>query len=129
MTGAEMEALIARVEAATGPDRELDEAIEKVVIPSVKDLTRAEGGRFHPVYGRVSEPAFYTASLDAAASLVPSGWQWEIYSNGSALLFVQPPEPWAIRRTASALRCATPALALCLAVLRALLPQESDDHV
>lgn len=64
MTKPEIEALLERVKAATGPDRELDEAIRFY---------------FDPV-GSVyySESSAYTASIDAALALVermlPGRW-------------------------------------------------------
>ena len=57
--------LIARLEAATGPDRELDAAIALTV---GLDIGR---GRAHSQDSRVSA---YTASIDAALTLVPKGW-------------------------------------------------------
>ena len=58
MSDDDMRALIARVEAASGPDREVDRAITDAV---------------NYMGGIIYAPAF-TASLDAAASLVPEGW-------------------------------------------------------
>lgn len=49
--------LAARVEAATGPERELDEAIQTAV------FDRPTGRRYD-----------YTGSLDTALSLKPNGW-------------------------------------------------------
>jgi hypothetical protein len=52
-----MKELAERVEAATGPDRDIDHAIA--------NLTN---------YATVGEVLTYTASLDAAMTLVPEGW-------------------------------------------------------
>ena len=59
-----IEELIARLEAATGPDRELDAAIAG---------TDAATAQWHSE----DETPFYTASIDAALTLVPVGWSYE----------------------------------------------------
>jgi hypothetical protein len=59
-----------RVEAATGPDRELDIATQRIV--------RDKPGL---IYGLHACPP-YTASLDAAATLVPEGWDWSASGYG-----------------------------------------------
>lgn len=109
--------LAERVEAAMGPDRELDFYIWAALNGVTEITDPAEGrdanGEWH-LYGFVDP---YTASLDAAMTLVPEGqefgcgskdatgtaWAWAGQHNG--------PE-----EIASA---ATPALALCAAALRA----------
>lgn len=116
----EMLELAARVEAASGPDRELDAEIGR--------YTAAEFLGYVPV-----EPqhgcAPFTASLDAAMMLVPEGWRWmaghrehphaRAYVENGAPAFVgagsrrNPARQW-YETTA-----ATPALALCAASLRA----------
>ena len=67
--------LIARVEAATGADRELDAEIHlfatQNTIASVADIMAGnELGYAHPAY---------TASIDVALMLVPDGHAWTIY--------------------------------------------------
>jgi hypothetical protein len=80
--------LAARVEAAPGPDRELDAIITSAAWPY-----RSEGGRIAPApsgngrcvsyyasgnHGTWKAPD-YTASLDAAMQLVPEGWEpWDL---------------------------------------------------
>jgi hypothetical protein len=94
--------LIQRLRAATGPDRELD----------------AEIYRFIPVSDRqhlVVVPA-YTASLDAAITLIPDGLDWEVKT--------APHRKGAIARVVSMdatfwAEAATPALALTIAALLA----------
>jgi hypothetical protein len=62
----------------------------------------------------------YTTSLDAALTLVPEGWEWAV-STGYAEIF--PPDfspsdnPNSVMVAASVRR--TPALALCIAILKA----------
>lgn len=90
--------LAERVEKATGPDRELDVLIRDTV--------------FHPC---INPGAEYTASLDAAMTLVPEGAAYRLYSwpkqtegDRACVLVEGGQETWA----------ATPALALCAASLR-----------
>lgn len=95
MTGAEMEALIARVEAATGPDRELDAEIAEAIGMALSDDRTAvyAGYRVNAntdeEYDVWDDVPFYSESLDAAVSLVPSGWVVEI--------IVQHPTYWAMK--------------------------------
>ncbi len=81
--------LASRVEAATGPDRELDDAIFAAM-----GLCKHRNRRFDPPTheddivgpevcvdcgkrGAMTYPRrHYTASLDAAMTLVPEGWRW-----------------------------------------------------
>jgi len=130
---ATLRALIERVEQATGADRELDGAIEKMLTP---DLA-ARPWRYlgHGRWNDDSEPnganlvaaPRYTSSLDAAASLVPEGWQWacgkDRPENGGAWADVQPNAVGVTKR-----RAATPALALTAAALRARLAEMEARH-
>lgn len=59
-------ALADRVEALTGPDREVDAAIWCELNGEMAVLT--------------PNLSYYTASLDAAMTLVPEGWGWSLYS-------------------------------------------------
>ncbi len=95
---AELEALAVRCEAATGPDRELDALINDIA------------GR------RPTMPA-YTASLDAAMTLVPEGYLYGIGNPEGAAHAVVSESPDAL---IDPVKAATPALALCAASLRAL---------
>lgn len=92
--------LIERLEAASGAAFALDAAI-----------ARASGYASWP-------PRAYTASLDAALTLVPEGHKWVLHSDGCAGVKLcdmgddddlPTGEDWA----------ATPALALCIAALKA----------
>lgn len=129
--------LLARVEAATGPDRELDAALWLDFTPgatrrasTVKsskglwpdytiDETREAGGALIVV------PA-YTASLDAALALVERvlpGWVWSVGNLASG-----GGQAYLMRAQSAALiggKASTPALALLAAMLKALMAQES----
>jgi hypothetical protein len=72
---ATLEALLARVLAGTGPDRELDgdfaEALQVGGNP-----WKHEGDGWISVHGFGCQVAMFTQSLDAALTLVPEGWSW-----------------------------------------------------
>jgi hypothetical protein len=101
----EMLALAERCEKAAGPDRELDEAIVAAVDAGVMDVPRA--------LGLVEGPPRFTASLDAAMTLVPEGAKVTMQNFGGPgpMVLVEPNERFAAGTT--------PALALCAAALRA----------
>ena len=136
-----LRALAARCEAAEGPSRELDAEITVALTEGATGVERP------PLDGLTDEPQAgwlltfdtprpwterwvcvpaYTASLDAALTLVPEGWRWSLdytqrapYQDcGCAALFapgdgIKPPDvPETYART--------PALALCAAALLAL---------
>jgi hypothetical protein len=104
--------LAARCEKATGPDRELDAEIYVAL-----DANR-ENRDALAINGAVGSwvPDF-TASLDAAMTLVPEGWYWQVGQGNHAWAAVyENPIPPAMRVDPIA---ATPALALCAAALRA----------
>jgi hypothetical protein len=68
----------------------------------------------------LEKPAAYTASIDAALTLVPEGWQRSIWIGDSddqrtALVELCPYDA----DTEVQVRAATPALALCAAALKA----------
>lgn len=137
MTPAALEALALRSEQANGPDRVIDYAIGYVlgahaVVP--------DDHRFIMAGSRIDKqvPA-YTASLDAALSLVPEGHTVQLSDWDHQLL--RDKGPWqaivlpmgargAMQRFTFTNRCdhaATPALALTVAALRsraAILRQE-----
>lgn len=150
-----LDALIAKVEALTGPDRETDALIyialeypdwrlqvscslfpEQVQAGRIQEpeetnsVNRGEGWRESPKF---------TASLDAIVKLVEAklksddiaagGW-WEVDRNGDALVVMAikygPDEEGRFEYDTESVtaHAATPALALCLALLRALKAQE-----
>jgi hypothetical protein len=133
MTRDTLNDLAERCERATGPDRELDAAIF-CAFPhaGVRSCTPAKKpGAVTALYEIGGYAAFqsplYTASLDAAMTLVPEGWHKAFNSQvGGAWVWPSGAEyldaindPRATRGTA-----ATPALALCAAALRSLAGKE-----
>lgn len=114
--------LIAALEGATGPSRELEAAIalalgwERIHPCRTVGNTgawRTPGG--HLVY---DFPA-YTASLDAALTLVPEGWGWSADCTSPKPYF----RLWLYENGPSCqdqdAEGATPAIALCIAALKA----------
>lgn len=103
--------LIARVEALTGPDREVDHAIHEATNPPLR-----AGYRF----GSVPK---YTASLDAAVALTERALPGQEWSTG-----VKDGQAWGKVRVNHLHSIAdegpTPAIALILATLKALGAKE-----
>lgn len=129
-------ALAERCEQATGPDRELESAIVKAIHPGAKVLTTEIGkGKFTFAGGFFRLDDFrYTASLDAAITLVPEGWR--VVSIGEEA-FDDEPQPFVVslcqragRFGAGATRgrATAFALALCAAALRARIAQPGSEH-
>lgn len=154
--------LIARVEAATGPDRELDALIACAAdgfFPSLKpwpvshddramtwrvDFCRydADGALISPGHGGLQMIREYTGSLDAALALVGRRLPgWGAVAGIPARLGEHGGRPWAdvwssrederypwaprqMRPTPLHSNAATPALALCAALFRALALSE-----
>jgi hypothetical protein len=105
--------LAERCEAATRPDRELDAEIA-LATGAVKVIN---GWRYNSA-NRAREVEHFTASLDAAITLVPDGCDWLINTRG---IFAQVWERKAVGDGSwEARTAATPALAMCAAALRAL---------
>lgn len=136
MTRADLIALAARVEQAQGPDRALDADITLVMHPELslapwERITYPSGGasvfadRSDPDDLNVVSPPRFTASLDAATTLVPEGWRWSVdYTQrapyrdcGRADLYA--PGSGYKPADVSDIYAATPALALTAAALRA----------
>jgi hypothetical protein len=128
----ELVKLAAKVEAADGPDRELDAAIAAAVRyfpPGVGFVWKAGLIANSPEAGRVEcatalgtggphySAKHYTASVDAALLLVPDGWHRSFTDDPDDLGGVIA-ELWTGSRNAWA-NAATPALAICVAALRA----------
>ena len=86
---ATLEALLARVLEGTGPDRELDAEIAKAFgwidrynqwwPPEIVKLARKRKRAIYnyKMYSLI-QMRRYTASLDAAVTLVPEGWSWHV---------------------------------------------------
>lgn len=108
--------LIAQLEQAEGPSRELDKAIARHL-----GWTPNTEGRWHrtaAISDRSIDLPRFTSSLDAALTLIPPGARWVLYSDGHAYVGPdnEPTAEW----------CGyTPALALCVAALRARAAQEA----
>lgn len=108
-----------RVEAASGADRELDRTIKEFV---------GHAWDYAAEWPRDGQPiAFpYTASIDAAITLVPEGYKWKIMcSDFDGYLC----EIWTdgTPEYEHVSRAATPALALTAAALRARAQEKNDD--
>jgi len=142
-----MNDLIPRLERATGPDRELDGAIALATgwqhketedgrgisgEPIIKHTWTSPGGEefwekttiFNRANKYPEELPHYTASLDAALTLVPEGYRWNVESSENGLLsHIKPVAGVAVDEAAAPSSdqffAATPALALCIAALKA----------
>lgn len=111
--------LAARCEAAEGPDRELDKAISRAVnggrLPT--EPVAFSGRGVVSVVATIIPPNF-TASLDAAMTLVPEGWFIildDLGADGLPLATLHTPER--MRKVVGIARNLT--LALCAAALKA----------
>jgi hypothetical protein len=146
----DIDALIERIEQATGPDRRLDVQIEIATDPKRRWIVGHEPGRFPrtPIYGTLADlwewavdeskepPEIggqrFTASLDAAMTLVPEGCLFmtcTLWDTGDSdhdkigagatvkRYTVKGGGRFFVGETAGL--AATPALALCAAALRA----------
>lgn len=115
------EELIAKLEVASGPDRDLDCEIACLVlgyitVPERPWLFYDPADKWH----RSRKPPQYTASIDAALTLVPEGCLWKVACAGddrpglfdALAMPIKGPDLFAQG-------AATPALALCIASLRA----------
>lgn len=141
MTRADLIALAARAEQAQGPDRALDADITLAVNPELgaapwERITYPSGGasvfadRSDPDNLNVVSPPRFTASLDAALTLVPEGWTFTVHSGddrGPPVAYCVPNMgrlPWP--HWVDDINAATPALALCAAALRARAEEGND---
>ena len=108
-----MRDLIERLEAATGPDRDLDIAIWRAGLRPDAPATFVPLPWLHN----------YTSSIDDALTLVPEGWKWSLFSaddRAKACAYIVPAMgrlPWP--EWVEDIHAATPALALCIAALKA----------
>lgn len=125
-----MNDLIERIEAASGPDREIDCAIGVAIGrfftlppkweggPVGYGYRGADGEERHPGHGGDQLVPRYTESVDAALTLVPEGRSWEltqVVSEGISIAFI-----WNMFEAGEgdSAEAATPALALCAAALK-----------
>jgi hypothetical protein len=109
--------LIARLEVAEGPSRDLDMEIAKL----------AQGFGL-PGSGLLGYLPYFTSSLDAALTLVPKGMWWLIGLGktrpkeplyGAQILLHGPRPPYNADVLAEGEHDANPAIALCIASLKA----------
>lgn len=121
-----MKALLAKLAAAYGGDRDLDAAIAVAVTQPIHTADDSIYARLrdpghdasHPGHyflksrsgAQAATAPFYTSNLDAALTLVPEGAGWNV--NGNAPLFYA-----SVKGHTS--KAPTPALALCIAALMA----------
>lgn len=124
--------LISRLEEAKGPDRELDAEIALAVLSGEIEWRQAQyTGESYPVrkyesrdhvlgFGRDPVES-YTASVDAALTLVPSGWSVLFAWNGETSIcnihlkpLGNPSGLWP-----DAGKSTNPAIAICIAALKA----------
>lgn len=118
--------LVARVEALSGPDREVDALICAAIGWVVKyDRKHNDPTPYYePVKDYSWQPVpHYTVSLDAAMTLANGkGGEITFFKDGTAKAFLWQPYPLAIEA-----KGATPALALTAACLK-LRAKEGRDH-
>lgn len=139
-TLADLTALIERLEKAGGPSRELDAQIAYAVQLDRSDVHNRE---FVTVFerhgpeemGRVADTwniPKYTASIDAALTLVPEGWSKTIdeYADGRGVARcwgkAAPGEPFGRGPDTHHVEACTAPLALCIAALKARQTTEGD---
>lgn len=140
MTRADLLALAARVEAAQGADRVLDAEIVCAARGyTIHEQTDPARGHFAFWHGKpweslctncTSWPAF-TASLDAAASLVPKGWRvaaliQDWHDNWRAHLMVKSGKAGGFKEVNVLQWSASATLALTAAVLRAMAEEAGE---
>ncbi len=120
----DLSALIERVEAAEGPDRDLDYDIADAVLGSVKPPLRR---------GHCEK---YTASADAALTVVPDGWGFTIVHHPGFPIQAAVREYqfsdgkyWTsgTMHQSGMVKAATPALAILSAALRTRLTQSTNE--
>lgn len=128
--------LIERLEKATGPDRELDGDIAAALKlhpkgwrRGVKEASATASWWSKDDRDRYDAPPV-TKSIDAALTLVLEGWSWNVtggdlsaegkpYACIASKDVIGGPEPWLEERDVKEATASTPAIALCIAALRA----------
>ena len=116
--------LAARVEAATGPDQQLDAEMWLAATPAGRDVAalHAPGQSAAWAFCAAGNPTLprYTASLDAAMALIPAGWAWMTGCNWGEGFFTSLAATEATGlRAGTQSKAATAPLALTAAALRA----------
>lgn len=119
---AKLREALSRVEAATGPDQEIDEAVALLTGWEKRPATVLPWWENEIANIGQGAPPAVTGSLEAVVALVeqemPEAW-WEGNSLGDMELMISSPR----RRQLGAASCATPALALLAAYLRARIAE------
>jgi hypothetical protein len=115
--------LAERCEMADGPDPYLDEAIADALFPAepfvqLADAPEGTGFKAWRQNGVTQSALRYSASLDAAMTLVPEGAGFDLRKCVSALGIVSM-YPRGFTKEVIEVRARTPALALCAAALKA----------
>lgn len=118
--------LISTLEGLGGADRAVDEQIWLAVTPGASiekwSYTHTASGRVCEVEenridgGKLVVIPAYTSSLDAALSLVPEGYGWNIQGNTNIF--------YGVVKGEYSKACKTPAIALSVAALKALAARE-----
>ena len=112
-----MDDLIARLEAATEGSRELDAQIFFALQPEYHGtaVSKPAYGVFLRGYGSDGDLPHYTTSIDAAVTLIEGGNLWHVCKRERSPCYLaavlQPHEGFS--------KASTPALALCIAALKA----------
>lgn len=110
--------LIARLTAATGPDVELDAAIEMALNPGATGLVV---GLMNPVQiaaGERVKPPTYTRSIDNALTAVPDGWRLRFLERRSSGFWEAGIEVIEEEDELSRIAASAP-LAICIAAMKA----------
>lgn len=115
--------LIAELEASTDGSRELDNAVFLATHPD-QGTTSEEDEYWYAAHldedgGPWTLLPFYTTSLDAALTLVPDGWGWTINHDAIAAVYAPKIEGDDDLADWGSAPNGTPALALCIASLKA----------
>ena len=100
-----------RVEALAGPDREVDGCIWYAAVEKPRAGEKLDRDM-------INRWPTYTSSLDAAMTLVPEGWAWTLFSDGSCEIGYDP-ESGCLLTPKHTAEAPALALALCAAALRA----------
>ncbi|MCW5676257.1 MAG: hypothetical protein KIT15_16910 [Xanthobacteraceae bacterium] len=122
---AEIEKLIEQLKKLTGPDRELDFSIYRIVSGRKIDADGFITFDHQEATGHISRFApHYTKSIDAALTLVPVGFAWFLrttpFTSPMYWADAKKYEPLAKFVNEGGVRHSLPAIALCIAALRAL---------
>ena len=116
-----MNDIIKRLENVTGPDRELDEAIHILITGKPTKYSCEHCGTTGMWF-----PQSYTVSIDAALTLVPQGMVAGVTTEGRAIV-TMPHNYWENDFAGGFCETgATPAIALCIAALKAHLLSKPD---